>query len=319
MEPTCLNQNFSTTRLLVNDQSAILKQIKQSRNPDDKFETILFLREDKDRQGEGGLRTQGCFKQSYIDKPLITIVTVVYNGEKFLEETIQSVINQTYDNVEYIIIDGGSTDSSLNIIRQYENMIDYWVSEKDGGMYDGINKAFVCAQGDLINFCNSDDLFYSKDVIMKIVMNFKSRYFDCCYGSSEYINTKGGHLYYKHPLNFKNRYLLTLGMPFTQPTFFWTSNIMKRTGLLNIKYKIASDYDFIGRIVLESKIVHKNNFYIAKFRKHGESFGDKNTTIANKEVYDIKNNTLKCFKPSFYSFFLLYDRVIQKCYNILST
>ena len=100
--------------------------------------------------------------------PLVTIVTVVLNNQAFIEETIQSVLNQTYRNIEYIIIDGGSTDGTLNIIRKYEKFIDFWVSEKDKGIYDAMNKGLKLAKGRWINFMNSGDTFYSKDTIKSI-------------------------------------------------------------------------------------------------------------------------------------------------------
>ena len=137
----CLDENFSTTQLLTQEKP-ILEQ-----NAEDKFETILFLPESENRKGEGGLRTKGYFKKSYDDKPLISIITVVFNGERYLEQTIQSVIDQTYDNVEYIIIDGGSTDGTLDIIKKYEDKIDYWVSEKDNGIYDAMNKGIKVCYG----------------------------------------------------------------------------------------------------------------------------------------------------------------------------
>jgi glycosyltransferase involved in cell wall biosynthesis len=99
---------------------------------------------------------------------LISIITVVFNGEQFLEETIRSVINQNYDNVEYIIIDGGSTDGTLNIIKKYEDKISYWVSEKDGGIYDAMNKALDVASGVWINFMNAGDSFCNAIVLEKL-------------------------------------------------------------------------------------------------------------------------------------------------------
>lgn len=158
-----LDQHYSTTKMLTQEKPEIIN------NPEDTFETVLYLPEGEGRKGEGGLRTQGYFKKSYDDKPLISIITVVYNGEKYLEETIQSVINQTYDNVEYIIIDGGSTDGTLNIIRKYEHIIDYWISEKDNGIYDAMNKGLHLASGEWINFMNAGDTFWKSDSISSIL------------------------------------------------------------------------------------------------------------------------------------------------------
>jgi len=109
-------------------------------------------------------------QHSKLDKlPLISIITVVFNGEKYLEETILSVINQTYPNVEYIIIDGGSTDGTLDIIKKYEHAIDYWVSEPDKGIYDAMNKGIKVAKGNWIYFLGADDILY--DVLHKVADN----------------------------------------------------------------------------------------------------------------------------------------------------
>ena len=151
IDALCIDENYSTTRLLSKEKPVIESK------PEDKFETVLSLPEGKNRKGEGGLRTQGYFKKSYDDKPLISIITVVFNGEKYLEQTIQSVINQTYDNVEYIIIDGGSADGTLDIIKKYEKQIDYWVSEEDTGIYDAMNKGGSLAVGDFLLWLNADD------------------------------------------------------------------------------------------------------------------------------------------------------------------
>lgn len=152
VDTICLNEKYSTTRILSKEKS-ILKN-----SPEDKFESVLFLPENKERTVEGGLRTKGYFKKSYPNKPLISIVTVVYNGEKFLEEAIESVINQNYDNVEYIVIDGGSTDGSIDIIKKYEDQIDYWVSEPDEGQSDAFIKAFSVCQGEWLTWLNGDDI-----------------------------------------------------------------------------------------------------------------------------------------------------------------
>lgn len=142
---------------------------------------------------EGGLRLQGKGKGNSDEKPLITVVTVVYNGAESLEDTIISVIEQGYDNVEYIIVDGGSTDGTLNIIKQYEHVIDYWISEPDKGIYDAMNKGIDLGAGKWINFMNAGDYFFDADVLLKIfdsASDFNG--FDVIYGDHEvkYPNKK---------------------------------------------------------------------------------------------------------------------------------
>ena len=107
------------------------------------------------------------------DKPMVSIVTIVYNAAEYLEETIQSVINQTYDSVEYIVIDGSSTDGPLDVIKQYEGEINHWVSEEDRGIYDAMNKGINLANGEWINFMNSGDVFHDNDVLLNFYKESK--------------------------------------------------------------------------------------------------------------------------------------------------
>ncbi|MBW4419336.1 MAG: glycosyltransferase [Myxacorys californica WJT36-NPBG1] len=139
--------------------------------------TILSSTHSKQRQ-EGGLRTKGIFKHSCEEKPLISIITVVFNGEKHFEQTIQSVINQTYSNLEFIIVDGRSTDNTLALIEQYEHYIDYWISEPDSGIYAAMNKGMSFALGDFVNFMNVGDLFFDFDVVRSI--GFSDRRHSVC-------------------------------------------------------------------------------------------------------------------------------------------
>jgi len=107
--------------------------------------------------------------------PLISIVTVVYNAEKEIEKTIKSVINQTYSNIEYIIIDGRSKDNTVNIIKKYEKYISFWISEKDNGLYDAMNKGSKVAKGDFIIFLNAGDIFTSNTVLEKVAKQLKDQ------------------------------------------------------------------------------------------------------------------------------------------------
>ena len=101
-------------------------------------------------------------------KPLVSIVTIVYNGEKHLEQTIQSVLNQTYSNIEYIIIDGGSKDNTINIIEKYSDRLAYWISEKDNGISDAFNKGIAKSTGEIVGLINADD-WYDFDAIKHVV------------------------------------------------------------------------------------------------------------------------------------------------------
>lgn len=155
----CLDPKHSTTRMLTNNkpEGAITTEQRTG--------TVLFLPDRPGRKGEGGLRKTGYFKTDSDDHPLISVITVVFNGEAHLEQTILSVTEQSYSNLEYIIIDGGSSDSTLEIIKKYEDRIDYWVSESDRGLYDAMNKAIDASSGTWLNFLNCGDLYAEKHVI----------------------------------------------------------------------------------------------------------------------------------------------------------
>jgi len=164
-EPSCLNPDYSTTRR-VSHLSQTDREI-----PGASLSRKLLLSPHPARKAEGGLRTRGYFKvaagiagDASAERgdegphPLVTVITVVFNGAKTLEQAIISVITRGYDNIEYLIVDGGSTDGTLDIIKKYEHAIDYWVSEPDEGTYDAMNKALDIALGDRIYFLGCDDL-----------------------------------------------------------------------------------------------------------------------------------------------------------------
>lgn len=147
---------------------------------------------DKDFILEGGTRIKnGQFKSVGPEECLVTIVTVVYNGEKYIEETILSVINQSYTNVEYIIVDGGSTDGTLGLIRKYEDRIDYWVSEGDYGIYDAMNKGIALSSGAWVNFMNAGDVFLHTEVINEVFSQHNYSGSDFVYGNHVVVYPSG--------------------------------------------------------------------------------------------------------------------------------
>jgi glycosyltransferase involved in cell wall biosynthesis len=239
------NPNHSTTRQVRQVSASVVEaEIKAAHKPEDKFETVLFLPEGEGRKGEGGLRTQGYFKQSQEGKPLITVVTVVFNGEKLLEETILSVINQTYDNVEYIIIDGGSTDGTVDIIRKYENFLAYWVSEPDKGIYDAWNKGISFARGDWIAFLGADDIYFANaladyvEAIKSVDCNYISSRINLVSTSKAFIRTVGEKL---------DKSRLSKKMMNAHVGSLHASKLFQRCGGFSLEYKIVADYEFFLR------------------------------------------------------------------------
>lgn len=188
------------------------------------------------------------------NKPLVSIITVVYNGEKFLEETIKSVINQTYTNIEYIIIDGESNDGTINIIKKYEDSISHWISEKDDGIYDAMNKGIDACSGDIIGLINADD-WYQLDTVEKVVKAYlfsdKNTLF---YGDLNVHNDKQTSYVPKQSSDLK---ILKKGMILNHPTVFVPKIIYEKHGSFSTDYKIASDWDLMLRLYLAKVDFHK--------------------------------------------------------------
>ena len=172
------------------------------------------------------------------DNPKITVITVTYNAEKYLRQTIESVINQTYGNIEYIIIDGGSTDGTADIIREYEEHISYWISEPDDGIYDAMNKGIEAASGDWINFMNAGDSFYNQNVLENI--NFISTEYDLIAGRELIKQENGSFVEFEMlGLDFVNK-----GNFCRHQALFIRSSLMKKYKY-DTQFRIGADYDFM--------------------------------------------------------------------------
>ena len=240
----------------------------------------------------------------------ISIITVTFNSDKTLEETILSVINQTYNKIEYIIIDGGSTDNTLNIIDKYKNKINYFISEKDQGLYEALNKGIKKATGDVIGFIHSDDFYTSNIIIEKYASEFLKSKSDAVYSDLYYVNAintddiirkwKSG--------EYKPKSFYFGWMP-PHPTFFVKKNIYKTYGDFNLSFKSAADYELMLRFILKNKIIISYlPDYTIKMRIGGKSNASfSNRFKANKEdrqAWDING-----LKPKFYT---LYFKPLRK-------
>jgi len=285
---------YSTTRRVRNVAPEVVEaELKAVQKSEDQFKTILFLPEGEGRKGEGGLRTKGYYKKSTDDNPLITVITVVYNGEQHLEETILSVINQTYDNVEYIIIDGGSIDGTLNIIQKYEHAIDYWVSEKDNGIYCAMNKGIDLAMGEFVGFVNSDDFLY-EEILSELGNMEKSDEFDFTLGD---VNIYSQCSKYQETNIHSEEIILNKKYIFHMPThhlgFYVRKRILKKVGKFNTDYKLRADFDLLSRVIDSTKsfLILKNR--VGGFRLGGVS-GSYATFIENNKI--LKNRNVGIFR-----------------------
>ena len=229
------------------------------------FETIYKL---SPVISEGGLRTKNILKNSEKDKPLITIITAVLNNKKYLEECLLSLHKQRYDNYEHIIIDGGSNDGTLDIIKQYEDKVDYWCSSKDKGIYDAFNNGMKLARGEYIGFLNSDDTYENNalEYLIKYVKKYPEK--DFIFGA---VNKHWGTLYGYKP----RKIYWSWGFYSSHSTgFFIKRKSAKKVGLYNLKYKYSSDYDYFFRMIVKKKLngvgTNKNEVF-GTFRRGGFS------------------------------------------------
>ena len=243
-------------------------------------DTSLHTAHNTPRRLEGGLRTNDVFNQkSEPDKPLISVITVVFNGEKYLDQTIQSVVHQTYDNIEYIMIDGGSTDGTLDIIRKYEDRIAYWVSEKDEGIGDALNKGIKLSSGEIIGLIHSDDYYAGKDVICKIVNQF-NKYQDvkAIYGIIDFLDPKTNELKLRwgkdcSPNEIKKR------MYIPHPTLFCRKEVYENVGYFRKDLKCAMDYEWAIRLAKYTKPYFLNE-RLAVMRRSGISVRNTKRTFS---------------------------------------
>ena len=179
-------------------------------------------------------------------KNKISIITVTKNSERYLEKNILSVVNQNYKNYEHIIIDGKSTDKTINIINKYRNKIKYFISEKDKGLYDAMNKGIKKSTGDIIGILNSDDIYYKKSLV--VVNNYFNKYKDLDFLFGSVHKHKLLHGYEPHKIKW------TFGFYSTHSIgFFIKKDAHKKVGSYNIKYKYSADYDLFYRLIVKKK------------------------------------------------------------------
>lgn len=250
----------------------------------------------------------------------ISLITVTFNSSQTLRDTIQSVVYQNYTDIEYIIVDGLSTDSTIDIIKEYEPLFNgrmKWISEKDKGIYDAMNKGITMSTGDIVGVLNSDDVFYDTNVLSDIASAFlhqqvKAVFADLKFVSSRNLNSvvrvwKGSSY---RPNSFKK------GWHPAHPTFYAKRSVYEKYGVFDLSFNVSADFELMLRFIAKYQIsTYYLNRYIVKMRIGGESTG------SISKIVEGNRNIIRAFKKNNIplSQFYFFYRFTPKIWNIITT
>lgn len=205
--------------------------------------------------------------------PLVSIITVVFNGEQTIEQAIQSVLRQDYANIEYIIIDGASTDRTMAVVGKYRDQISTIISEQDEGIYDAMNKGIGLARGELIGMINSDD-WYEENIISRVVEQYLESGDNCVYhGRLRIVDENGVQTGIQNPV-VDSRFFMRVDCSVCHPTTFIPRRLYQKYGLYDTAFEIAADYDLLLRLYLKKIPFIYLDAFISNFRMGGLSWGE---------------------------------------------
>ena len=235
----------------------------------------------------------------------ITIITITYNSAATIEQTINSVLNQDYKNIEYIIVDGGSTDNTLKVIEKYKTRISKFISEKDNGLYDALNKGLALATGDFIGILHSDDFYIDNTILEKYVNTFIKNNSDAVYSDLFYVNKDDTNKVIRKwkSGNHKPNSFLHGWMP-PHPTFFVKRSLYEKYGKFNLDFKHSADYELMLRFIHKHKI---KLTYLKEFTIKMRVGGQSNASVQNRlnaNLEDRKAWKVNGLKPRFYTSYL---------------
>lgn len=248
----------------------------------------------------------------------ISIITTTFNSDATVAKTFESVLAQTFRDIEYIVVDGASTDNTLDIIKKYEAVFNgqmQWLSEKDTGVYDAMNKGLARVTGDIVGFLNSDDFFTDNDCLQAVIEAFTANDIDAIYGNVHYVHSDDLDTMVRFYSSKRFRpNLMRLGFMPAHPSFYCKREIYNKYGVFDTSYKIASDFELLLRFIYVHKIKTK---YIPKdfvtmrtgglstsgFRSHNQIMKDHHKALKVNNVYS--------------NFFILCLRYIYKSYEVV--
>ncbi len=245
-----------------------------------------------------------------MQKTLVSIITVCWNSEKYIRDTLESVLNQTYKNIQYIIIDGKSTDKTLSIIDEYKEQFGdrlTLVSEKDSGIYNAMNKGLALVKGELVGIINSDD-YYELDAVEKMVEQYKLHGSGVYYGYERSLKDEKEYCIVRKNPHFLNETMLA------HEATFITNDIYKKIGNFNENYRIVADYDLMLRIKKAEINFFPVNAIISNFRFGGAS----SSRTVWLEMFKLKRNWKLVSMPVYlcYSFAVRMEILVRKILGI---
>jgi len=242
----------------------------------------------------------------------VSIITVVFNNKATIADAVESVLGQTYHDIEYIVVDGGSTDGTVEVLKSYGSRISKFVSERDKGLYDAMNKGILMATGDIVGILNSDDLYRHAEVIKTVVDTFNKSNVDSVFGDMIYVQRDNPEkiVRYYRSNNFKLEDFRKGMMP-GHASFFVKKAFFEKFGIYNTNYKISADFDLLLRFLYVNRISYE---YIPQvlivMRMGGVSTrGLSSMLLMNKEnlqickLNNVKTNLLKIYSKYLYKIF----------------
>ncbi|TKG95374.1 glycosyltransferase [Puteibacter caeruleilacunae] len=218
----------------------------------------------------------------------VSIITICYNNERDIEDTLLSVINQNYTDIEYIVVDGGSTDDTLSLIEKHSSHITKLISEEDNGLYDAINKGLRCATGNIVGLIHAGDRLYSNDTIKKIVEHFNRYNIDISYGNSKIVNEKGQSIRVNKSPEF-TRSLVRRGWMPSHQSIYVKTELISKFGYYNLDLHPSSDYEWFLRYFYFNKArIKRLNEYIIYFSLGGISTQSYTSRLKSESKNQIK-------------------------------
>ena len=246
----------------------------------------------------------------------ISLITVSFNSASTIKDTIHSVQSQDFKGIEYIIVDGNSTDGTMEIIRSAGNIVSKWISEPDTGIYDAMNKGIKMATGEVVGIINSDDFYFSEQIISAVSKSFADDHVDAVFGNLIVVNPKN-HSKVVRTYSSKNWYPEKFARGFmpAHPTFFVRRKYYEQFGLFKTDYKIAADYEMLIRLLYVNKLKYRYlPMTMVVMRKGGvSSNGLKSNLVLNQEILRAcRENGI----PT--NYFLIYSKYFFKLFELLT-